>query len=164
MAFPFTLLVAASGANDALVGALVVAALLALGRPAARGALGALAGLTKFAPLGLLPLLVRARTGGPARRDAAGAACCGPQARRRSSLGAAALLLAARGELGLVWERTVAFQADRESPFSVWGLYGGLEPLQAAVQAGAVALAVAVAFVPAPARRARRSRPWRRRS
>jgi hypothetical protein len=136
--FPFTLIVAASGANDALVGALVLAALLALGRPAARGALGALAGLTKLAPLGLLPLLVR----GTDRRGMGAAAAAA------LVLGAAALALAARGELGLAWERTVAFQADRDSPFSVWGLYGGLEGVQRAVQAAAVVLAVAVAFVP----------------
>jgi hypothetical protein len=57
LAFPFSLLVANSGANDALVALLVLAALLVAGRVArgaAGGALIGLAGLTKFAPLGWL--------------------------------------------------------------------------------------------------------------
>ena len=37
MTFPFTLLVANSGTNDALVGALVLAAFLCTARPIARG-------------------------------------------------------------------------------------------------------------------------------
>ncbi|HWT23875.1 MAG TPA: hypothetical protein VN213_10250, partial [Solirubrobacteraceae bacterium] len=65
---------------------------------------------------------------------------------------AAALLLvpAATGPGGLAtfWTRTLGFQADRGSPFSVWGLYGGLEWLQAAVTLAAVALALLVAVVP----------------
>ena len=56
MTYPFTLLVANSGANDSLVALLVLAAMLAVSRPVARGALVALAGLTKFAPLALAPL------------------------------------------------------------------------------------------------------------
>jgi hypothetical protein len=46
------------------------------------------------------------------------------------------------------YERTIAYQADRGSPFSVWGLYGGLHGLQTAVQIAAVLLAVALAVVP----------------
>ena len=71
LAFPFTLMVANSGANDALVALLVLAALLAAARPAARGALVALAGLTKFAPLALAPLFAAYR---PRRLDATRAA------------------------------------------------------------------------------------------
>ncbi|MGH2947723.1 MAG: hypothetical protein ACRDPC_15975, partial [Solirubrobacteraceae bacterium] len=52
-AYPFTALVSAAGANDALVTLLVLAALAATTRPAAAGALTALAGLTKLAPLAL---------------------------------------------------------------------------------------------------------------
>jgi hypothetical protein len=50
--------------------------------------------------------------------------------------------------LHTIYERTIAYQADRGSPFSVWGLYGGLSSLQLAVQIAAVSLAVALAFVP----------------
>ena len=46
------------------------------------------------------------------------------------------------------WERTVAFQEERGSPFSVYGFRGDLDWLQRIVQAGALVLALAVAFVP----------------
>ena len=46
------------------------------------------------------------------------------------------------------WKQTVVSQFDRTSPFSVWGLWGGLGGLQHAVQALTVGLAVLVAFVP----------------
>ena len=56
--------------------------------------------------------------------------------------------IAAGPGLELFWERTLGFQSDRSSPFSVWGLYGGLGGLQAAMTVAAGGLAVAVAFVP----------------
>ena len=47
------------------------------------------------------------------------------------------------------WDRTIGFQAGRDAPFSVWGYYGGgWEIVQHIVQAGALILAVALAFVP----------------
>ena len=56
-ACPLTALALNASTNDALVGALILAAWLAgvRGRPAARGALTALAGLAKLAPLALAP-------------------------------------------------------------------------------------------------------------
>ena len=59
VAYPFTLFALESNSNDALVAVLVLAALLAAStsRRPARGAFAALAGLTKFAPLALVPLL-----------------------------------------------------------------------------------------------------------
>ena len=63
LAFPFTLMVTNSGANDALVALLVLAALLAASQPFARGALVGFAGLTKFAPLALAPLFITYRGG-----------------------------------------------------------------------------------------------------
>ena len=53
----FTAFTLESNANDSLVAMLVVLALLVVRWPAARGASTALAGLTKFAPLGLAPML-----------------------------------------------------------------------------------------------------------
>jgi hypothetical protein len=50
--------------------------------------------------------------------------------------------------LGAFWERTVGFQGERDSPFSPWGYYGGLDGAQTAVQVGAVLLALLVAVVP----------------
>ena len=62
VSFPFTLFALESNTNDTLVGALVLRALLAATyrstlAAGARGAAAALAGLTKFAPLALAPLL-----------------------------------------------------------------------------------------------------------
>src|SRR5207245_1898110 len=57
VSYPFTLYSLENNANDTLVAVLVLAALLAATSAAARGALAALAGLTKFAPLALAPLL-----------------------------------------------------------------------------------------------------------
>ena len=138
MTYPFTLMVANAGANDALVALLVLAALLAAtwagrGAAASRGALVALAGLTKLAPLALAPLFATYRGGRVAALLAFAAV--------------AAVILAAF-DPGLLWERTLGFQRDRDSPFSIWGLYDLPGWTQAAAQAGALLLAVAVAFVP----------------
>ena len=138
MTYPFTLMVANSGANDALVALLVLAALLAASRagPGAavsRGALVALAGLTKFAPLALAPLFLTYRAG-----------------RVRAALAFAAVtaLVLAPFDLSVFWERTIGFQQDRDSPFSIWSRYGLPGWVQAAAQAGALLLAVVVAFLP----------------
>jgi hypothetical protein len=136
-ACPFTLLVENSGANDALVAALVLAAFVCLRRPTARGALAALAGLAKFAPLALVPLFAGYGRG-----------------RARSVVAAlvtAAFVLvpvALGPGLERFWDRTLRFQAERASPFSIWGLYGGLDAVQAGLTLAAGALALAVAFVP----------------
>ena len=70
-AYPFTLWSMNSNTNDTLVGMLVVGALLGVRWAPVRGSLAALAGLTKFAPFALGPLLLRG-TGGwrPARYTA----------------------------------------------------------------------------------------------
>ena len=47
-----------------------------------------------------------------------------------------------------IYERTIAYQAGRESPFSIWGQVQGIGWLHTAVQAAAVALALLVAVVP----------------
>ena len=69
-AYPYTTYTLQSNANDSLVAALVLAALLAISSPPARGALTALAGLTKFAPFALAPLLAAGPRAGLASRDA----------------------------------------------------------------------------------------------
>jgi hypothetical protein len=143
--FPFTLLVANSNANDGLVALLVTAAMLALARPPVRGALVAAATLTKFAPIVLAPLFATYRDGEAVRAPRVLAVTAAAFA------AAAALALApvAFGDgLSTFYDRTLGFQADRGSPFSVWGLYGGLDLLQVAVTVAALALAVVVAFVP----------------
>ena len=141
--FPFTLYASMSNANDALVAALVLAALWFAGRPLARGGMLALAGLTKFAPLVLAPLF--ATHPAPRRRGvmlfAAGFAMVAALA---------FVPVVAHNSPRSFFDATIAFQAQRGSPFSVWGLYEGawIDKLQLAVQIAAVAGAVALAFVP----------------
>jgi hypothetical protein len=50
--------------------------------------------------------------------------------------------------LKVFYERTIAAQAGRSSPFSVWGQAEWLEPLRVAILAGVGVLSVALAFVP----------------
>lgn len=147
-AYPFTLFAAESNTNDALVAALLLAALVFAASPPARGALGALAGLTKFAPLALAPLLA---THGlreePDRRRRARALVLFAAAFAVASV-VAFIPALAHDSLSQIYTRTVAYQAGRGSPFSIWGLYGGLSTLQGAVQLGGVLLAVGLALVP----------------
>ena len=133
---PFTLYVMDCNANDALVGGLVLGAILAASSPAGRGALIALAGMAKFAPLALAPLFAT-YTRGAWRFVLGGAAALVP----------CLLLVLGYGGLHEFYDRTLGFQASRGSPFSIWGLYGW-DTAQAVVQVAGVLLAVAVAFLP----------------
>ena len=165
VSYPFTLYALESNANDSLVAVLVLATLLLAASAPARGAFAALAGLTKFAPLALAPLLATHRLwSGPSREASGSGQASDPGGRRRRSrrayalaafvaaflvAGALALVPALRGDsLHTIYERTIAYQADRGSPFSVWGLYGGLGGWQQAVQIAAVVLALSLALVP----------------
>jgi hypothetical protein len=123
LACPWTLFVMNTNANDTLVGVLVLAAVVA-----ASGGLTAAAGMVKFAPLALAPLLIGSR---------------------RSALAFVAVLAACLlfvGDLGTFYERTLSFQADRDSPFSIWGLYD-LGALQYVAAAGALGLALGARWV-----------------
>jgi hypothetical protein len=148
-AYPFTLYALMSNSNDALVAALVLAAVWAAGSAPARGAFVALAGLTKFAPLALAPLFALSD---PARTRSRLRALAGFAV----GFAVAAVLAFAplAGDLSLrdFWDHTIAFQASRGSPFSIWGLYdpdvSWLNYAQRAVQIAGVLLALALAFVP----------------
>jgi hypothetical protein len=134
---PFTLYALDCNVNDGLVAALVLAAIAAASSPAGRGAFIALAGMAKFAPLALAPLFAT-YTRGAVRFVLGGALALVP----------CLLLVLGYGGLHEFYDRTMGFQASRGSPFSIWGLYGGLGLLQGAVAVAALALAVVVAFVP----------------
>jgi hypothetical protein len=151
VSYPFTLYVLETNSNDALVAVLVLAALLAatcrskIGQTT-RGAFTALAGLTKFAPLALAPLLATHGLGAlaPGRPRALALFLGG-------FVGAVALVfipVLSHDSLQTIYEQTIAFQANRTSPFSVWGLYGGLGGLQLTVQILVVLLAFAVGVLP----------------
>ena len=143
-AYPYTLYALSSNVNDALVAMLLVYALLLGSSPWARGALLALAGAAKFAPLALVPLLARDPDGQRPRRShvlAFGLA-----------FAAAAVAVVAPfvpdGGLPELYERTLGRQLVRESPFSVWGQHQSLQWGQRAASGAVVVLALALAFVP----------------
>jgi hypothetical protein len=52
------------------------------------------------------------------------------------------------GGLREIYDRTLGYQVGRDSPFSIWGQIGGLDPLWTAVKLAAGGLALLVAFVP----------------
>ncbi len=151
VAYPFSLFALESNSNDSVVGALVLAAVLLAGYRASvaragRGVLAALAGLTKFAPLALAPLLA---THGLSELSLA---------RRARALALYALAFAgtvalvsipafSHDSLHTIYERTLVYQSNRGSPFSVWGLYG-LHGLEQVVEVAAVALALLLAVLP----------------
>jgi len=149
-AFPYTAYVLESNSNDALVSVLLIAILLALSRPIARGALASLATLTKFAPILLVPMLLTYRPR-PEGIDAT-PSVTGPAA-LRFVLAFVAVTIAIMiwpaldPGLSTVYDRTVAYQADRDSPFSIWGQVG-LEPLRIAILAAVAILSVLFAFRP----------------
>jgi len=159
-ACPYTAFALESNTNDSLVAMLLVAALIFLTSAPARGALLALATLTKFAPIALAPLFMtydRAahRAGGTA---GGGTAVTGPVRRVVRVWGpyigafAATTLVVMTPTildpgLSTFWDRTVGNQAGRDSPFSVWG-QADLDWLHTIVKALAIALAVFVAFRP----------------
>ncbi len=139
--YPFTFMALMSNTNDALIGALLVFALLALSSPAARGGVLALGAAAKFVPGALAPLFA----GGlgdrrPRSLLAFAAAFAGVCA-------AAVLLYLPAGGLREFWNTTLGFQLHRQSPFSIWGQYS-LDWLHKLVELGAIVLAASLFFVP----------------
>lgn len=50
--------------------------------------------------------------------------------------------------LHTAYDRTIAYQADRDSPFSIWGQAPSLEPLRIAILVGVGLMSLAFAFAP----------------
>jgi hypothetical protein len=164
-AYPYTAYALLSNSNDTLVAMLLVATLLVLARPAARGAMAALATFAKFAPAVLVPMLATYRPAGPV---AAGDPPPPPVAKASSgvvppatppagvtfilafALTAVAVMLWPALDPGLhtFYDRTIAYQAGRNSPFSIWGQASSLEPLRIALLIIVGALALLLAFRP----------------
>ncbi len=142
-AYPFTVYALSSNSNDSLVSMLLVLALLVITSAPARGVAAALAGFTKFAPLALAPLFMR---GVDSRLRARSVI---PYAMAFAITGLVVMApVLLDGNLSKFWHDTITYQAGRGSPFSIWGLWGGLGVEQHIVQGAAVGLAIAVAFVP----------------
>ncbi len=156
VAYPYTTYALQSNSNDSLVAALLVWSLVVFARPAARGALLALAAMTKFAPLALLPLFAAGERGLLERTEEGRWRL--PRGRLRPLLyfllafvAVTALMLAyplIDAGLATFWERTVKSQVDRTSPFSIWGQEESLDWLHTLLMALAIVLAAIVAFIP----------------
>jgi hypothetical protein len=146
-AYPFTSFDLMSNSNDALVAMLIVASLVAVRFAALRGILGAFAGLTKFAPLGLAPLLWRGAGRWPRKRSLIIYAIAYPAA-----IALAMLPVLISGDFHYFWTDSIAYQASRPAPFSIWGLWGGykqgLHLPEHIVLGAAVALGLASPFLP----------------
>lgn len=140
-AFPYTAYVLESDSNDSLIAALLVATLVLLAKPLWRGVTLALATWAKFIPLMLAPMLLT-YDGWKPRKLAL------------FVLGFAVITAAAvtwpliNPGFHTFYERTIAAQAGRSSPFSIWGQDESLEPLRVAILAATGVLAIALAFVP----------------
>ncbi len=142
VAFPYSAFVLESNSNDSLTAAFVVWALVFMRSPLIRGVLVALGGAAKFSPWALAPLLGAGR--GERR---------GPEVLLFAvafALAVAFAILPFTDDVGLrhFWDVTAGYQADRPSPFSIWGLYGGLTPLRRVVETGALALVIGLAAAP----------------
>ncbi len=143
LAYPFTLYTMNANANDSLIAATVVGAMLVLTSPPARGAMVALGAAAKFGSAALAPLFATG-TGERRWRSAIFFAI--------AFLAVTALLILPflpDGGLHELYDRTLGYQASRSSPFSVWGLAPSLDFLRPVVRVGAIALAFAVALWPA---------------
>ena len=165
-AYPYTAYVLESNSNDSLVAVLLVATLLLAARPMARGAALAAATWAKFIAAPLVPMLATYRPAGPvAAGDPPPPELPGggpPYGATRRwgrqvllfGLGFALVTLAALlwpaidPGLKTFYDRTIASQAGRSSPFSVWGQVPSLEPARIFLLAATGALAVAFAFLP----------------
>ena len=141
-AYPYSLFVLSTNANDSLVAALVVLALLAVTSAPARGALLALGAAAKFGAAALAPLFA-AGTGERRLRTALvfGAVFAVVTA-------AAFLPFVPDGGVPDLYDRTIGYQAGRGSPFSVWGQEPSVEWLQTVLKVAAAGLAAALFFIP----------------
>jgi hypothetical protein len=172
-AYPYTAFALESNSNDTLVGLLLVATLLVLARPATRGATLALAIWAKFAPMLMAPMLLTYRPAdevaeqtklprvagrfGVFARSLRGRRPHLPDRTRgplRFVIGlvlVTALVLAWPAidpGLHTFYDRTIAYQAGRDSPFSIWGQVPSLEPLRIALLVATGALSLLLAFRP----------------
>ncbi len=149
VSYPFTLYALESNTNDMLVAALRARGAAVRGLAArARGVRGAGG-----------PDQVRAARARAAARDPRPARAAGraPPARRsrcscwrsRSPPRVVCIPALTHDSLHTIYERTIVYQANRGSPFSVWGLYGGLQRrADGGRRSRAVALALALAVLP----------------
>ena len=164
-AYPYTAYVLESNSNDSLVAALLLATFLFAAKPLARGALLAASVWTKFAPAVLAPMYLTYRPPldpPPNQNGPSSAAGVRARPRAQDARGRPTLLFilgfllvtvvvltwpAIDPGLKMFYDRTIASQAGRESPFSIWG-QASLEPIRIAILALTGIASIAFAFVP----------------
>lgn len=164
-ACPYTAFALESNTNDSLVALTVVAILLGVTSAPLRGVLVAFASATKLAPLALVPLFMSGpRPGSVPHPPTAGSSTSlrlkrflAPLSTRESltylvgfALGLLVIFADALYDSGplVIFERTIGNQVGRDSPFSIWGQFPVLEPLQLFVMAAVGLFALAVAIRP----------------
>jgi hypothetical protein len=156
-AYPYTAYVLESNSNDTLVAALLLATLALAARPLARGAALAAATWAKFVAAPLSPMYLTYRPG-PSSAEGVRARPRAQDTLRRPTLlfilgfllVSVAVMLWPALDPGLktFYDRTIATQAGRSSPFSIWGQAPSLEPIRIALLVLTGALSIAFAFVP----------------
>lgn len=164
-AYPYTAYVLESNSNDSLVAALLLATFYFAAKPLARGALLASAVWAKFAPAVLAPMYLThhpAPEAPPNKRAASSGEGVRARPRAQDTLARPTLWTLAGfiaiTVLALLWpaidpglktfyDRTIASQAGRDSPFSIWG-QTSLEPLRIAILAITGLASIAFAFIP----------------
>jgi hypothetical protein len=147
-AYPYTAFTLESNSNDGLIAMLLVATLLVLARPLARGAMLALASFAKFAPVLLAPMLLTHTESEPDRQKRLGRPALLFAGGFLAVSIAAMLWPALDPGLRTFYERTIAFQAGRNSPFSIWGQVPSLEWLRTVLLVATAGLSVFLGFRP----------------
>jgi len=149
-AYPFTQYASNSNTNDAIMPCLLIYGFWLVSRPVARGVFAALSGWSKFATLIVAPLWATYPDRRPSPRFLAGFALA-----TVAAFSVVFLEPSPFHELRVFWDRTVDWQINRDSPFSLWdwrqyharGL-PDLHLLQRVLQGLLLVAAVAFAFVP----------------
>jgi hypothetical protein len=150
VAYPFTQYASSSNTNDSIMPCYLIFGFWLASSPAGRGVFAALSSWTKFASLIVAPLWATYPGRRPSWRFVAGFAA--------ATLAAFSVLLLEPSplhEVRVAWDRTVAWQVGRHSPFSLWdwrqyyarGL-PDLHLLQRVLQILLLAGALAAAVVP----------------
>lgn len=165
-AYPYTAYVLESNSNDSLIAALLLATFLFAAKPLSRGALLAAAVWAKFAPAVLAPMYLTYQPqpeAPPYRRAPSSGEGVRARPRAQDTLARQTLLFvlgfllvsvvvllwpAIDPGLHTFYDRTIASQAGRDSPFSIWGQSPSLEPIRIAILALTGIAAIAFAFVP----------------
>jgi hypothetical protein len=149
-AYPFTQYASSSNTNDTIMPCFLIWGFWLVSSPVARGALGALSGLSKFASLIVAPLWLTY----PDRR-VSGRFIAGFVAAALAAFSVVLLEPSPMHELRVFWDRTIRWQVGRDAPWSLWdwGQYHArglpnLHVVQRVLQGLLVAGSLAVAVAP----------------